>query len=135
MKYHQQLLDRSLWPIRKALLPSALTSLVPLSLALVTLSACRLQAAIIEVSIPVGSQNPLCRPSYDNIWTVAVPPLPFSTAGIGIIVNPVFKTYNDNRDFALHQNDTIQPSPPYVAPHVPDPAWAVVTYKFDRPQI
>jgi len=109
--------------------------LAALCLALITLSACHLQAAVIEVSIPVGSQNPLCRPSYDNVWTVSVPPFPFSAAGIGIIVKPVFESYNDNNDFALHQNDTIQPSPLYSAPNVPDPAWAVVTYKFDRPQI
>src|SRR5205807_4874913 len=98
-------------------------------------SARTMKEAIIEVSVPVGSQNPFCRPSYDRIWTAAAPPFPFATAGIGIILTPIYKSHNDSRDFALHQNDTIQPSPLYAAPHVPDPAWAIVTYKFDRPQI
>jgi uncharacterized repeat protein (TIGR01451 family) len=55
--------------------------------------------------------------------------------GIGIIVNPVFETVNDNQDFALHQNDDIQPSPLYIAANVPNPAEAIVTYILGRPQV
>jgi len=100
---------------------------------LVTLVAA--SAAIIGVSIPVGSQNPLCRPSYDNIWSITNLPFPpASQAGIGIIVSPTSFSYDDNQDFALHQNDAIQPSPLYIASNVPDPATVTVTYTFDRPE-
>src|SRR5258708_737474 len=99
---------------------------------LVTLVAA--SAAIIGVSIPVGSQNPLCRPSYDNIWSITNLPFPpASQAGIGIIVSPTSFSYDDNQDFALHQNDAIQPSPLYIASNVPDPATLTVTYTFERP--
>ena len=89
--------------------------------------------SIISTSIPVNSQDPLCRPSYDNVWTVTVPPFPFNTAsGIGIIVAPTWTSVNDNSDFALHQNDDIQPSPLFVAPNIPNPATVTVTYVFDQ---
>src|SRR5438552_3636859 len=73
------------------------------------LTVSSLRAAIIEVSIPEGSQNPFCRPSYDSIWTVTTPPFPFNDqSGIGIIVKPAFVAANDDHDFAMHQNDAIQ---------------------------
>lgn len=92
--------------------------------------------SIVDISIPVGSQNYACRPSYDNVWEVSAPPCPFNVnSGIGIIVNPTVQGGNDNHDFALHQNDGIQPSPLYIAPYTPDPNTAIVTYRFDQPTI
>jgi hypothetical protein len=93
-------------------------------------------ASVIGVSIPVDSQDPLCRPSYDNIWTVTVPPFPFNTnGGIGILMNPTWVPIDDNQDFALHQNNDLQPSPLYVAPNVPDPTAAIITYTFDQAEV
>ena len=101
----------------------------------VIILADNLQAAIVSVSIPEGSQNPLCRPSYDNIWKVTTPPFPFNTQeGIGLIVKPGLVLPNNNGDFALHQNDDIQPSPLYVASHIPNPESVTITYNFDHPQ-
>lgn len=93
-------------------------------------------ASVISVSIPAGSQDPLCRPSYDNVWTVNIPPFPFDpNRGIGVIINPTWTSLDDNQDFALHQNNAIQPSPRYAALNVPDPSAAIVTYTFDRAEV
>ena len=53
-------------------------------------------------------------------------------SGIGIIVQPTWTSTNDNHDFALHQNDDIQPSPLFVSPNVPNPDTVTVTYLFDQ---
>ena len=50
-------------------------------------------------------------------------------------MNPTWTSADDNQDFALHQNNDIQPSPLYAAPNVPDPATAVVTYTFDQAEV
>jgi hypothetical protein len=93
-------------------------------------------ASVISISIPGNSQNPLCRPSYDNNWSVTVSQFSVNTnAGIGIIMNPEWISSDNNQDFALHPNNEIQPSPLYAAPNVPDPKTAAITYTFDRPEI
>jgi hypothetical protein len=100
------------------------------------LSLASATASVISVSIPSNSQNPLCRPSYDNVWNVTAPPFPIGAfPGIGIIINPTWTSRDDNQDFALHQNDDIQPSPLYMAPNVPDPRTATVTYTFDHAEV
>ena len=105
-------------------------------LAAMLMQAASLHGAILEISIPEHSQNSYCRPSYDNVWRVAAPPFPLDTSsGIGIIIKPTFVAANDDHDFALHQNNSIQPSPIYIAPYVPNPSTVTVTYKFDRPQV
>jgi len=78
-----------------------------------------------SVSIPVGSNDSGSHPLDDNVWTVSVPPYPFGVrTGIGVLVSPMFVPGSDN--FALHDHQ-------YVEPHVPDPARAVITFRFDQP--
>lgn len=91
-------------------------------------------AAIIEISVPPGSQLQ-SRPLSDNVWSVSVQGGTLSTTlGIGIIVNPSWLTVNDTNDFALHQNHD-NGSPPYAAAYTPNAIASTVTYKFDRQTI
>lgn len=79
-------------------------------------------ASIIDISIPLNSQDGDCYANRDNVWSVSAPPYPLSTLGIGhIIVSPYYT-------FSLHDHH-------YVAPYVPDPTRAVVTYHFDVPTV
>ena len=83
-------------------------------------SAQRIQS----VSVPVGSMDATSHPLDDNAWTVSAPPFPFDVQkGIGVLVNPLLLPGNDN--FVLHDHQ-------YVEPHVPDPARAVITFRFDQ---
>jgi len=83
-----------------------------------------LAARITEVSIPVGSMDGACYPVSHNQWTVSAPPYPLDVAlGIGWLLNDAAPT---NSNFALHDHQ-------YVQVYVPDPARAVVTYRFDTP--
>ena len=80
-----------------------------------------------SVSIPVGSMDASSRPLDDGVWTVTAPPYPLDVrTGIGALVNPMFLPSCDN--FVLHDHQ-------YLEPFVPDPARAVVTFRFDQPTI
>lgn len=84
---------------------------------------------IVQVSVPIGSQDPGCWPYVDNVYTVAAPPYPLNTTiGIGHLVAPITPSdLNINGGLGtLHDHD-------YIAPHVPRPADAQVTFWFDQP--
>jgi hypothetical protein len=94
-------------------------------------------AVIVGVSIPVGSQNDLCRPVIDDVWSVSAPPFPLNVnLGIGNLVNPDESFVPMVvESFSLHEHDFAGQPPVMLAPHTPDPARAVVTYKFDSATI
>ncbi|MEI6566018.1 MAG: RHS repeat-associated core domain-containing protein [Verrucomicrobiota bacterium] len=76
---------------------------------------------IVRVAVPVGSTDAGSTASRDGVWEVSVPPFPFNTnSGIGNILNP------DNRTFCMHDHFC-------VAPYVPYPDRAMVTYEFNQP--
>ncbi|MBN1435510.1 MAG: hypothetical protein JW936_00420 [Sedimentisphaerales bacterium] len=78
---------------------------------------------ITEVSIPVNSMDSGCHPAWDNVWTVSSPPYPLDVAtGIGWLVNDAPAV---SQSYTLHDHV-------YAASYVPDPARAVVTYRFDQ---
>ena len=85
------------------------------------------QAAIVSISKPPNSDDADCLPLRDGVYQVSVPPYPLNVdLGIGNIVNPVYPdTYGD---FVIHDHQ-------YVAPHIPDPARSVVTYRFHSPTV
>jgi len=59
----------------------------------------------------------------DNVWSVSAPPYPLDvTTGIGNLINPSYA------GFSMHDHV-------YIAPHIPDPTRAVVTYQFDAAAI
>lgn len=85
-------------------------------------------AQIISVSVPDGSQDPVCHPHDDAVWFVSCAPgdpLDIET-GIGFLVN--FAVMLGPEDFGLHEHQ-------YVGSNVPDPNVAIVTYEFDVPVI
>ena len=88
------------------------------------------------VSIPVNSQNDICHPVVDDVWSVAAPPYPLNVnLGIGYLINPdesFVPMVAEN--FSMHDHDFFDNSRPAVmlAPYIPDPTRAVVTYTFDE---
>jgi hypothetical protein len=79
---------------------------------------------ITEVSIPQDSMDAACEPLSDDTWTVSAPPYPLDVStGIGWLISDA-----PPGNFSLHDHI-------YAAPYVPDPARAVVTYRFDEPTI
>ena len=97
----------------------------------------RSEAAIIGVSIPVGSQRDICRPVIDDVWSVSAPPYPLNVdLGIGVLINPdesFVPMVAGN--FAFHEHDFPGESRIMLADYIPDPTRAVVTYTFDSPTI
>ena len=77
-------------------------------------------AVVVNVSIPSGSMDGSCWPADSGVYSETPEP---AAVGIGRIVDPLF-----NFGFSLHDHG-------YIAPHVPDPARSVVTYRFDSPAI
>ena len=87
---------------------------------------------IVEISVPVNSQSATSRPAYNNVWLVRTPPQTLQTSlGIGLIANPRVIGGANTYDFALHM-DFLSVQPSYVGPYVPNPAFAVVTFEFDK---
>jgi hypothetical protein len=82
-------------------------------------------SSIVEISIPVNSNDATSHPRIDNVWTwTATNPLTY--AGIGYIIDPICAVPPQNlSDFSLHDHG-------YISPYVPDPSRAVVTYRFDQ---
>jgi len=77
-----------------------------------------IEAVIItEASVPVGSMDGVCWAW--NGWSSAPP----SSGGIGLILDSSYSYL-----FSLHDHQ-------YIAPNVPDPSRAVVTYTFDSPAV
>lgn len=84
------------------------------------------QAAIVGISIPVGSTEGQTYVSADNVWSVQAPPFPLNTnSGIGYIVN---QGPTAPFTYTLHDHH-------YLSANVPDPTRATITYQFDRPTI
>ncbi|HUU10578.1 MAG TPA: PEP-CTERM sorting domain-containing protein [Phycisphaerae bacterium] len=78
------------------------------------------------VSIPEDSMDAGCWPVWHDVWSVSAPPYPLNvTSGIGYLVN---EAPPGSAQFALHDHR-------YASPGVPDPARAVVTYKFSTPTV
>lgn len=87
-----------------------------------------IQAAIIGISKPVGSDDAACRSLTDGIWSVSTPPYPLTTnSGIGYIINSS-NALQPLIDFTIHDHV-------YVSEFIPDPARAVVTFYFDEPTV
>jgi hypothetical protein len=104
--------------------------------ALMAFGAAESAAAIIGISIPEDSQSFQSRPAQDDVFAVsAVGGVLDIDTGIGIIVNPVFLSANDNTDFALHQHFPGHGTPPYSALFVPEPTTSTVVYEFDQQTI
>lgn len=103
--------------------------LVALGLALNLWATPAASQTIVQVSIPEHSQDSMCRPRDEGVWSVSTtPPTPLNVnSGIGYILNPV-PPITSGFHFALHDHQ-------YVGAHVPDPGRAVVTYRFDTPAI
>jgi hypothetical protein len=81
-----------------------------------------------EVYVPINSQGN-SRTSIDSVYDAKASAGTLNTnLGIGIILNPVFESVNDQGDFALHQNP-LYGTQPYVANSVPNPISSTVTYK------
>ena len=81
---------------------------------------------ITEVSIPLNSMDSGCYPLWHSTWTVSAPPYPLDVStGIGWLLSDAAPV---NPNFTLHDHV-------YASPHVPDPARAVVTYRFDGPTV
>ncbi len=79
---------------------------------------------VVSVVLAPGSQADSA-PARDDLWEVGTDAVPFtSDRGAGTIVSPQQQTH-----FSLH-NTT---GPTTFDNHTPDPAKAVVTYRFDRP--
>ncbi|MBL9171998.1 MAG: thrombospondin type 3 repeat-containing protein [Verrucomicrobiales bacterium] len=82
---------------------------------------------IIGVSIPVGSNDANVAPSLpgiDQVWSVHAPPFPLNTkAGIGYLV-----CQHSLRVHVLNDHKNL-------APNIPDPTRAQITYQFDRPVV
>jgi hypothetical protein len=106
--------------------------------AVVLVGAARVEASvIIGVSIPVDSQNDLCRPVIDDVWSVSSPPYPLNVnLGIGNLINPDESFVPMVAEhFSLHEHNFAAQPPIMLADHIPNPARAVVTYTFDCPTI
>jgi hypothetical protein len=110
---------------------------IKLAIAVLTVLLCATNngdASIIEISVPESSQAN-SRPAIDGVWdAVAVGGVLDIDTGIGLIVNPIFVSANDQSDFALHQNAALG-SPAYVAGYIPDPQASTVVYHFDQSTI
>jgi hypothetical protein len=85
-------------------------------------------SSIVEISIPVNSNDATSHALTDKVWTwTASNPLTY--AGIGYIIDPICAAPPQNpNDFSLHDHV-------YISWYVPDPSRAVVTYRFDQPVI
>ena len=94
-------------------------------------------AVITGVSIPVNSQNDVCHPVVDDVWSVGTPPYPLNVdLGIGNIINPGSFVPMVAEEFIFHDHDNLAGQPPVMlAPHIPDPERAVVTYTFNEPTV
>lgn len=86
--------------------------------ALVFVVATEAKAALVLLSIPEDSMDSASRPLNEDVWSVA--PVNVNS-GIGYLVNPTLPAFGD---FVMHDHV-------YVAPNVPDPARAIVTYGFN----
>ncbi len=88
-------------------------------------------ARLASVSVPADSQNGAGnRALVEQLWTARFPV--GSRRGIGWLVNSdlpvrVAGVSAEASEFALHVTGG------YVAPHVPNPATATITFEFDRP--
>ena len=61
------------------------------------------------------------------MWSVTAPPYPINDAiGIGYLVNPTLGGGSGPNDLTLHDHQ-------YIAPNVPDPSRAVITFQFSTP--
>ena len=101
-------------------------TILALAAAVVAAPQAALADRITEVSIPPNSMDSGCYPVWDSTWTVSAPPYPLDVAtGIGWIISDAAPVA---AYFALHDHV-------YVAPNVPDPARAVVTYRFNAPTL
>ncbi|MBL9175005.1 MAG: thrombospondin type 3 repeat-containing protein, partial [Verrucomicrobiales bacterium] len=77
---------------------------------------------VIRVSVPEDSSDAASHALIDEVWSVSAPPFPFvAESGIGYLISTTYPT-----QLAIHDHQ-------YVAPNVPDPARAVITYVFDEP--
>lgn len=83
-----------------------------------SLSAVGAKAALTLVAIPVNSMDGASYPTIDNVWSDDPSD---GYTGIGHLVDPTIDSI-----FAMHDHQ-------YVAPNVPDPSRAIVTYGFDVP--
>ncbi len=96
-------------------------------------------SVIVGVSIPVNSQNDISHPVVDDVWGVSAPPYPLNVnLGIGYLINPdesFVPMVAEN--FSMHDHDFPNNTRPPVmlAPHIPDPTRAVVTYTFNGPTV
>jgi hypothetical protein len=109
-----------------------------LYVALVAFGVGQVEAAVIVgVSIPIDSQNDICRPVVDNVWSVGAPPYPLNvTLGIGNLINPDESFLPMVAEhFSMHEHNFAGQTPIMFADHIPDPTRAVVTYTFDSPTI
>ncbi len=94
-------------------------------------------SAIIGVSIPVNSQNDLCRPVLDDVWSVGTLSQPMDVnLGIGNLINPDESFVPMVvESFSMHEHNFDGQPDILIAPHTPDPTRAVVTYTFDSPTV
>ncbi len=94
-------------------------------------------STIIGVSVPVNSQNDLCRPVLDDVWSVTAPPYPLDVnSGIGNLVNPDESFVPMVvESFSMHEHNFDGQPDIFIAEHTPDPTRAVVTYTFDTPTV
>lgn len=76
---------------------------------------------ISELAILPGSQDAGCYPVWDSFYSATAPI--DTSLGIGYLLNP---GPISGGAFTLHDHA-------YIAPHVPDPGRAVVTFRFDAP--
>ena len=79
--------------------------------------------------------NDLSYPVRDNVWSVTAPPYPLNVnLGIGYAINPDVPIPYEL--FVFHDHDDLAGQPPVMlAPHIPDPERAVVTYTFNEPTV
>jgi hypothetical protein len=99
---------------------------------LIAFAAASVEAAIISISKPLNSDDAQSRTLTDSNWTVTAPPFPLLTnIGVGYMINP--EIVYDPSGMPGTLEDTTLHDHAYVAPYVPDPTRAVVTFQFDRP--
>lgn len=96
-------------------LPTALPAGVTLSASPILLDQ------FASISVPPNSTDG-SQASADGVWSVSAPV--DDTIGIGYIINPI----EGNSQFTLHDHH-------YIAPNVPNPSHAVVTFEFTDPKI
>jgi len=87
-----------------------------------------LAPAIVSVSVPPDSSDLYARSFDTKIWSTVFPIRDVEHIGIGYIVEPepFHPNWSPTEDFVMHDHM-------YVAPGIPDPRRANITYRFNEP--